>query len=118
MSGAAVKLRPMPLLKINDADGLAAGASVQYVFNVTGYRGGFLRGTFHQDVTGTPLVEFGESASVFDNTFQVSQDTDPPQTPFRFPFSIMIMQPFVRITFTNGGAPSTFFRADVTALPF
>jgi len=106
---------PMPFFRQNVPAGLAAGAVRTVTINLAGYQNGRLRGNFHQDVAGTLVVEQGGSQTLMDLSWTVPRDLTQPE--FQYPFDIIIIEPFVRITFTNGGAPSTFFRAFVVALP-
>jgi hypothetical protein len=104
-------------VKVGDplATGIGAGISVTATFDVSNYINGRIRGNFHQDVDGTLNVLFGNDSSVMDLDFPVPQDVAQPD--FQWPFDIIIIQPFVRITFVNGGAPSALLRAYITALP-
>ena len=111
-------LRPIPL--VNIAPSIAAPLGIGAVgFSVVQSRGGMLngrlRGNANQDVAGTLLIEFGNVAGLFDLGFVVTQDVT--QAGFQYPFDVIILQPFVRISFTNGGAASAFFRANVEVLP-
>ncbi len=76
---------------------------------------GRLRGNVHQDVVGTLVVEQGIDVTAFDLSFTVVQDATQPD--FQYPFDIIILQPFVRITFTNGAGASAFFRGFFDAVP-
>lgn len=106
---------PMPFFKENVPAGLAAGAIRTVTIDLSGMQNGRLRGNFHQDVAGTLVVEQGFTQTLMDLSWTVPQD--PTQPDFQYPFDIILLEPFVRITFTNGGAVSAFFRAFVVALP-
>jgi hypothetical protein len=95
---------------------LLAGATNLRTFPLHNYVNGRLRGNFHQDGgVATILIEQGSSQGVMDLSFTVTQDVSQPN--FQYPFDVIIIQPFVRISYTNGGAPNTFARVDITALP-
>lgn len=114
---ATVLKQPVSLTQVVLPGGLAGGATgLQLTYNLSGMINGTVRGVAWQDVAGVLTVEQGFDAATFDNVFTVIQDAAQPN--FRYPFSIIVIQPFVRFTFVNGGAPSTFFRADFSALPF
>jgi hypothetical protein len=107
---------PAQLVKITAGGALGAGAlGFSFVTPTSGFLNGRLRGNAHQDVAGVLLIEFGNSPTVFDLAFTVVQDASQPG--FQYPFDVIILQPFVRVSFTNGGAGSTFHRANVEALP-
>jgi hypothetical protein len=95
--------------------GLAPAGIETLTIGLHRYMNGDIRGTVHQDVAGAFIIEMGDTQGVFDTYFNVPQDLTMPN--FQYPFNIVIIQPFVRFTFTNGGAPSTYFRASVRALP-
>lgn len=101
----------------NGATATQAGELVNFLTTVSlrGLLNGRLRGNAHQDVDGDLLIEFGNSATVFDLSFTVTKDGTQPDS--QYPFDVIILQPFVRVSFTNGGAAATFFRASVQALP-
>lgn len=84
-------------------------------FCVRGFLNGRLRGIAHQDVIGTMLIEFGPTPVNMTTRFEVTQDTD--QSDFQYPFDVIVLAPFVRLSFTNGGAAATFFRANAQVLP-
>ena len=84
-------------------------------FDVSNYINGRIRGNFHQDVTGTLDIFFGNDSAVMDLDFPVPQDLNQPE--FQWPFDIIVIQPFVRITFVNGAGASSLLRAYITALP-
>lgn len=48
-------------------------------------------------------------------TWVVPQDGSLPG--FQYPFSIQVFEPFVRFRYTVGGAPATFLRVNVQAIP-
>lgn len=106
---------PMPFFRENVLAGLAAGAVRTETISLAGMQNGRIRGNFHQDVAGTLVIEQGFSQTLMDLSWTVPQD--PTQPNFQYPFDIITIEPFVRFTFTNGPAPSTFFRAFVVALP-
>jgi hypothetical protein len=107
---------PLPIiLQSLGAQGPGA-TSTLLTFGLHSFLNGRVRGTFHQAVAGTLLIEMGDTQTVFDTTFAVPRDASMPG--FAYPFDIILIQPFTRFTFTNGGAPSTFFRSSVVALPF
>jgi len=109
---------PRLIAKVNVPAGLA-GAAVGFTtgwIDVTSVLSGSLRGNAHQDVAGVSLIEFSNDASNVDLSFTVTQDVTQPG--FQYPFSVIILQPFARVSFTNGGAASTFFRANVEVQPF
>ena len=81
---------------------------------MAGYLNGSLRGNAHQDQAGVLLIEFANDAVTPDLAFTVTQDASQPN--FQYPFTVIILQPFVRISFTNGGVASSFFRANVSVL--
>jgi hypothetical protein len=51
-----------------------------------------------------------------DLSFTVTRDVTQPD--FQWPFDVIVIQPFVRLTFLNGALASSFLRAFVVALPF
>ena len=111
-------LTPIPLVNIAPTPdaGLGIGATgFSIVQSLRGMLNGRLRGNANQDVAGSLLIEFGNTATLFDLGFVVTQDVT--QAGFQYPFDVIILQPFVRISFTNGGGASTFFRANVEVLP-
>jgi len=81
---------------------------------VGGYLNGRVRGNAHQDQDGTLTVEFGNVQGTGDLAFDVTLDAAQPD--FQWPFDVIILQPFVRISFVNGGVASTFFRANAMVL--
>lgn len=83
--------------------------------NLEAFVNGRLRGSAHQDKGGTLLIEQGINASDMDLDFTVTRDTS--VSDFQYPFDVIIILPFVRISFVNGGAASSFFRARIQALP-
>jgi hypothetical protein len=106
-------------LRVKDGDalatGLGAGAVVTVTFDVSNYINGRIRGNFFQDEEGTLNVLYGNDAANMDLDFEVPLDTDQPD--YNYPFDIIVIQPFVRLTFTNGGVPSSLLHAYVVALP-
>jgi hypothetical protein len=84
-------------------------------FSVKGFLNGRLRGSAHQDVAGVCTVTFGLSPASMDLSWVVPQDASQPG--FQYPFDIIILQPFVSVTFVNGGGAIAFFRANLQALP-
>ncbi len=107
---------PLSLAEISLPAGLAPAATgVSLIFNVSGMLNGTCRGIAWQDVAGVFTIEQGYDPSTFDNIFTVTQDLTQPD--FRYPFYVSVLQPFWRFTFVNGAAPSTFFRANFSALP-
>ena len=110
-------LVPVKLVSIVDAVGLGIGITGFTLgpLNVSGFLGGRFRGNVHQDVEGVLKIEFGESPTNFDLEFDASQDVRHPG--FQYPFDVIILQPFARISFVNGAGASAFFRANVQALP-
>jgi hypothetical protein len=114
-----MRLAPLTLQRVKVGDPLATGLApaevVTVTFEVTNFRNGRIRGNFHQDVAGTLHVRFGNDSTTMDLDFTVP--VCPLNPPFQYPFDIIVVQPFVQVEFTNGGAPSTFFRSYVTALP-
>ena len=114
------RLAPLPLLRVRAGDplsvGLAPAQVVTVTFDLSNYINGRVRGNFHQDVAGVLEVLYGNDSTPanMDLDFVVPQDAAQPN--FQYPFDIIVIQPFCQVTFTNGGAPSTFFRAYVTAL--
>jgi hypothetical protein len=113
------QLRPLPLFRVMVGDPLAGGlvgAQVATVtFNLTNYINGRVRGNFHQDQAGVLQILYGNDSTTMDLDFVVPQDVAQPN--FQYAFDIIVIQPFCQITFTNGGAASSFFRAYVSALP-
>lgn len=75
------------------------------------------RGSVTQDAAGTLVIN--QYALPTDTTPAASftVTVDPDQPPFRYTWDVIVIHPYVEITFTNGGAPSTFFRASALALP-
>jgi hypothetical protein len=97
--------------------GLLAGQTISLTYDVSNYINGRVRGNFHQDVAGVLDVFYGNDAVTMDLDFTVPICAPPQPSPFQYAFDIIIIQPFLRFTFVNGAAPSTFFRAYVSALP-
>lgn len=116
MPAASIQI---PTQLVLDDFGPQAPAAVAFTFgpfDLSGFLNGTLRGNVHQNVAGTLLVEFAQTcAGPFDLAFTVDRCLIVPN--FQYPFLIAILQPVVRISFTNGGAASTFCRAYATALP-
>ena len=81
---------------------------------VAAYLNGRLRGNAHQDQTGTLLIEFANDTTDSDLAFTVVQDATQPNV--QYPFDVIILQRFVRVSFVNGGVASTFFRANAAVL--
>lgn len=112
----AAKKKPVNLVDLSL--GAQSGGATVFTFgpfSVRGYMNGRLRGNAHQNVVGVFLLEWGNTPSVFDLSFEVGRDTTQPD--FQYPFDVIILQPFLRATFTNGGGASAFFRANIQALP-
>jgi hypothetical protein len=113
------RLRPLPLYRIQTGDplfgGVAPAAGFTVTFDVSNYINGRIRGNVHQDVAGTLDVFYGNNAAFMDLDFTVPQDLLQPD--FQYPFDIIVIQPFLRVTFVNGAAPSTLLSAYITALP-
>jgi hypothetical protein len=113
------RLRPLPLYRIQTGDplytGVGAGLGFTLTFDVSNYINGRIRGNVHQNVAGTLDVFYGNNATVMDLDFDVPQDLLQPD--FQYPFDIIVIQPFLRFTFVNGGAPSSLLSAYITALP-
>lgn len=103
-------------LLVTDPDpaaGLAGGAVVTGQINVRRFQR--VRGTFRQDVAGTLVLEWRnrwDADPVY--SYTVPQDSD--QTDFTYGFDVISQGKYLTWVFTNGGAPSTFFRAEVAAL--
>ncbi len=76
-----------------------------------------IRGTIFQNVAGTPIINMYSLGTDATPTcqFTVTQDTAQPN--FRYTWDVIVIHPYVEIIFTNGGAPSTIFRAQNMALP-
>ncbi len=115
---STIDQKPIPLLPIpfsvgGGLGGGATGFNTGFV-NVSGYFGGSLRGNAHQDQLGTLLIEFSNDNVNADLAFTVTQDTDQPN--IQYPYSVIILQSFVRISFVNGGVASSFFRANAEVL--
>lgn len=80
------------------------------------YLNGTLRGSVQVDAAGGTLVcTQRTNRTAAGLTFTIPVDATHP--PFSYPFSIIIIQPLVEFTFTNGGVATTFLLADVTADP-
>ena len=105
----------LPALSI--PSGLGAGVTGFDVgpLNLKAFANGRLRGSVHQDRAGALVIEQGVNASDMDLDFTVVRDTSVGD--FQYPFDVIILLPFVRISFVNGGAASSFFRALIQALP-
>ena len=109
---APIQLLPQPF----SAGALAPGAtafSVGY-FNVSGYLNGRLRGNAHSNQVGTLLIEFSNDGVNTDLAFVATQDAVQPDV--QYPFDVIVLQSFVRVSFVNGGVASTFFRANSAVL--
>ena len=76
-----------------------------------------VRGTVYVDQPGTLVVNFYAlgTDTVPAATFTVPQDTDQPD--YRYSFDIIVLHPYVEISFTQGGVASTIFRGQSQALP-
>lgn len=108
---------PVTLVRVVNSVGLA-GLAVGFdtgVQNLSSFLGGKLKGNAHQDQAGVLLIRQGHDAAALDLEFEVVRDLDQPD--FQYPFCVAIFQPFVQITFTNGPAASTFFRAFAAVVP-
>lgn len=113
---AALSKPAVRFFESNLPGGLGIGATqIAGPIAFHGMLNGRLRGNVHQDVAGTLLVEQGIDTTAFDLAFTVTQDLTQPG--FQYPFDIIIIQPFIRITFTNGAGASAFFRGYYDALP-
>jgi hypothetical protein len=84
-------------------------------FSVKGFLNGRLRGNAHSDAPGAFTVSWGTSPSSMGLSWVVPQDASQPDN--QYPFDIIILQPFVSVSFVNGGAAALFFRANLQALP-
>ena len=106
-----------PTKLINQSFGAvgAAGTAFSFVAPMQGVLNGRLRGNVHSAQDGTLLIEWGSSPTTFDLAFDVSRDAT--QADFQFPFDVIVYQPFLRVSFVNGGAASAFVRASIQALP-
>lgn len=105
-------------LRIWDAAsaGIGAGAVVTMgKLNLTGFNR--TQGTVAADQTGTLVInQYSQPAdTVPAATFTVPFDTAQPN--YRYSWAVIILHPYVEITFTNDATPSTFFRASALALP-
>lgn len=116
MTAVALSKPAFRFFEANLPGGLGGGATqVAGPIAFHGMLNGRLRGNVHQDVDGTLVVEQGIDVTAFDLAFTVTQDLTQPD--FQFPFDIIIIQPFVQITFTNGAGASAFFRGYFDAVP-
>jgi hypothetical protein len=105
----------LELLEIDPAPaaGLAGGQIVEGQIAVPKFQR--VRGTFRQDVAGVLELEWRlNQASPPILEYLVPQDTD--QGDFTYDFDVIRQGRYLTYRFTNGGAPSTFFRAEVVAL--
>jgi hypothetical protein len=102
---------------VNDVAGLAPAAVVTAgKCNLEGFNR--IRGQAVQDVAGTLVVSFfGVPQGGLLAQYTVPQDLSQVFA-FVYAYDIIMLSPYVEITFTNGGAPSTFFRAHNEALPY
>lgn len=114
-----VQLGPAPLVNVNEPAGVGIGATAFTFgpFCMRGFLNGRIRGNAHQDQDGTMLLEWSVTPTGFpvDLSFDVPRDTNQPD--FQWPFDVIVLQPYLRVSFTNGGVASSFFRANVEALP-
>lgn len=108
-----VQLLPQPFVVAGGLGAGATGFSIGFV-NVSSYLNGRLRGNAHQDQVGTMLIEFANDDTNVDLAFTVTQDATQPDV--QYPFDVIILQPFVRVSFANGGVASSFFRANAAVL--
>ena|GEM_PF-2583403 len=103
-----------------------AGATVQFgPINVAPFHAGRLRGSVHvdQDAAVGGFVLFQGAKQDYANPafptpslrFVVTRDVTQPN--FQYPFDVIVIQPFIAFTWTQGAAPPTFFRVSVEALP-
>jgi hypothetical protein len=98
------------------AAGIGAAAVVTMgKINLTGMQR--TRGSVTQDVAGTLVINQYALPADTVPAASFSVPVDVAQPPFRYTWDVIVIHPYVEITFTNGGAPSTFFRASALALP-
>jgi hypothetical protein len=113
---AAIAKDPIRWWQIDDPVGLAPAGVVTNTIGLLSFVNGRIRGSFHQDQDGVFTIEQGNNATTMDLNFTVVRDLTQPD--FQWPFDVIVIQPFVRLTFTNGPLASSFLRAFVVALPF
>lgn len=85
--------------------------------NLQGYRR--IVGQVVQDVATTVLIQFRASRSPTAPVVEFyTVPVDASQVGvFAYTFDVTVRAPYVTITTTNGGAPSTFYRANAEAYP-
>jgi hypothetical protein len=111
-----MSLTVLELLQI-DPDpvvGLAPAAVIEGQFAVPSFQR--VRGTFRQDVAGTLVLEWRlrwDGPLIL--SYTIPQDT-PDQAEFTYDFDVIRQGRYLTYRFTNGGAPSTYLRAELVAL--
>lgn len=117
LTTTTISQRPLQLLPQPFSPGGLGGGATGFntgFVPVASFSNGRLRGNAHQDQTGTLLIEFANEAGNVDLAFTVTQDVSQPDV--QYPFDVIVMQPFLRVSFVNGGVASSFFRANVVVL--
>lgn len=111
-----VTQQPQRIWFVNEPAGFgAAEVRTMGPISIAAFSNGRLRGNVHASSAGVLVVEQGLVRGVADLQWTVAQDTTQPD--FQYPFDIFVDLPFLTITWTQGGAPTTFFRAMTTVMP-
>lgn len=117
MSNQTILASPMPLWQLDTT--LGAGAVVSQELNLRRFLNGRIRGSVESDVAkSTFYIQQGLSRVDLPGlSWDVPQDAAIVGPNLHYPFDVIVIQPYVKLEFTNGAAPATLFRVFVEALP-
>lgn len=108
-------IKPLALWYLSQA-GVTNGQSVNSGrVNLANFMNGQLRGCVVVDQTGTLVIKQEAVPGSGDIAITVTVDASLPN--YAYPFFVSLAQPYVTITWTQGGVSSTYFRAWATAVP-
>jgi hypothetical protein len=109
------KSRTMPVWQADEGAQAPAAVFTAGPINLGKFLNGRIAGNVFSDAAGTLecLQELTPGSGGL--LFTIPVDATVPA--FAYPFTIQIFSPYVTMIWTQGGAPSTFLRATVAALP-